>query len=182
MATVVSSIYATQIVNLMAWSSAYAVFPIPTFVHRKGYMLESLSHRSIHQHMRKWTTRGWEFDQMLWPGGGRSKHSIQPRRRKGDRSTSKISFDCTDLDEERVLGPDDNGIQNNVFEIQWVEPDHRQVGQLPSYPTISLKFAAPTSMHRSEAHIYHFGLVKGVHETAPRSSDLHATPAQIKPN
>lgn len=47
-----------------------------------------------------------------------ASHSIQPRRRVGDRYTWTISFDITVFDISRGSAADDDGIRNNVFEMR----------------------------------------------------------------
>ena len=116
-ASILSGFYATHVVNVITWSTAYAIFPVPTFMQHKGYMLEPLSNKFIRSILRKWGTRGWEFDQTLWPEEETDTHSFQPRRRVGDRYTWKISFDRANFDCSQGIAADDDGIQNNVFEM-----------------------------------------------------------------
>lgn len=117
-AAILSGFYATHVVNVITWCRAYAIFPIPTFVQLKGYMLESLSRVFVQSLLRKWAARGWEFDQTLWPEEETCFHSIQRRRRVGDRHTWKISFDISNFESLHMESPEDHGMRNNVFQME----------------------------------------------------------------
>ena len=113
-----ANFYPTHVVNIITWSTAYAVFPMPTFEEHKGYMLKPLSRKYMPALLHKWATRGWEFEQTLWPEEETATHSIQPRRRVGDRYTWTISFDITNFDLSQGSAADVDGCQNNVFEMR----------------------------------------------------------------
>lgn len=146
-ALILSSFYATHVVNVITWSRAYAVFPIPTFVHHKGHMLEDLSGKHLSPLLRKWATRGWEFDQTLWPEEETSTHSIQARRRVADKYTWKISHDTTDLRLPGARAEDDHGIGHNVFEMD-KKGSHYLVGiGFPNFesPVLMHTYVVPTA-------------------------------------
>jgi hypothetical protein len=65
---ILTGFYATHLINIITCTTAYSVFPIPTFVHHKGYFLESPRHKFLTQLQEKWQSRGWEFHEPLHPG------------------------------------------------------------------------------------------------------------------
>lgn len=46
-ASILAKFYATDVVNIIKWSTAYAVLPMPTFEEHKGSMLRSLSRKCM---------------------------------------------------------------------------------------------------------------------------------------
>lgn len=65
--------------------------------------------------LHKWATRGWEFEQILWPEEETATHS---RRWVGYRFTWTISFDITNFDLSQGSAADVDACQNNVFEMR----------------------------------------------------------------
>lgn len=84
---ILAGFYATHVVNIITWSTVYSIFPIPTFMQHKGYMLEPPSLGWVQSILRRWETRGWEFDGTLRPEEESPSHPFQSRRRVGDRYT-----------------------------------------------------------------------------------------------
>jgi hypothetical protein len=103
------------------WKSAHAVFPIPTYIEHSAYALDACSARSADTILRKYHDRGWMFYETLDSEMETSVHSIQPRRRVGDKYTWKITFDNTALNCTQETTADDGGLDENVFEMQKVE-------------------------------------------------------------
>ena len=78
--------------NIISWNKAYSLFPQPTFIQRKSYLLgycDSVTRSA----MRKLSRNGWDVQGVMWPEEERSNHPIRERRRVGDRYTWTIPFD-----------------------------------------------------------------------------------------
>lgn len=82
----------TAVVNILSWNKAYSVFPLPTFIQHKSYLLHDLD-KSARQSARKYSQRGWDVQGVMWPEEKRRNHPIRERRRVGDRYTWTIPFD-----------------------------------------------------------------------------------------
>lgn len=133
-APILNGFYSTHVVNLITWCSAFAIFPIPTFVQHKCHMLKSLSDQCLHPILRKWAKRGWDFDQTLWDEEEPRASSIQRRRRVGDRYTWRMSLDTSNLPCSQMWIPQDYGIQNNVFEMEKMGASNARRDNLPTVP------------------------------------------------
>ena len=82
----------TAEVNIIGWNKAYSVFPLPTFIQHKSYMLQycdAYAGKSV----QKLCRNGWNVQGVMWPEEKRSNHPIRERRRIGDRYTWVIPFD-----------------------------------------------------------------------------------------
>jgi hypothetical protein len=123
---ILAGFYATHVVNIITCTTAYSVFPIPTFVHHSGYMLKSPERACMPPIMCKWETRGWEFHGPLQPEEDSPTHSFQRVRRIGDRFTWKISLGTPDLDLSSERVPPIDAIQHNAFGMGKVKASSRE--------------------------------------------------------
>lgn len=84
-------------VNIISWNKAYSIFPLPTFIQRKSYLLQGydgLTENAVRHHAR----RGLDVQGVMWPEEKRRNHPIQKRRRIGDRHTWTIHFDTRSVE------------------------------------------------------------------------------------
>jgi hypothetical protein len=112
---ILTGFYATHLINIITCTTAYSVFPIPTFVHHKGYFLESPVHKFLTQLQEKWQSRGWEFHEPLHPGQEGPSHSFQWFRRFGDRFTWKMFLGTPDPNSLSEYASRLDTAQNVVF-------------------------------------------------------------------
>ena len=110
----------------------------------KGYILESFSRDVRPGLLRKWAERGWEFCWTLLPEEESVAHSIQPRRRLGDKYTWKIAFDATSLTCLQEATQDDAGMQNNVFEMRKVEASNDPYDETPVVLHYNIDIGCPS--------------------------------------
>ena len=82
----------TAEVNIIGWNKAYSVFPLPTFIQHKSYMLQHCDEYT-EESVRELCRSGWNVQGVMWPEEKRSNHPIRERRRIGDRYTWVIHFD-----------------------------------------------------------------------------------------
>ena len=94
---ILRSFYSTAVVNIFTWNKAYAIFPLPTFVHHKGYLLKPLDNY-LSGPLEKYSRRGWRFQETMWPEDKSSNQPIQDTRRIGDKFTWMIPFDTSNVD------------------------------------------------------------------------------------
>lgn len=93
---ILCNFHSTVVVNFFAWNKAYAIFPLPTFVHHKGYLLKPLDNY-LSALLEKYSRRGWRIQGGMWPEESRSNHPIQAHRRIGDKFTWMIPFDTSNV-------------------------------------------------------------------------------------
>ena len=89
---ILKGFYTTLVVNVITWNKAYALFPQPSFIHHKTYMLKPISDY-FGKLVAKYDKRGWTSQALVWPEDEASHGSILDRRRVGDRFTWMIPFD-----------------------------------------------------------------------------------------
>lgn len=91
----------TAEINILSWNKAYSVFPLPTFIQHKCYLLHDwdtftdLSARYISQ-------RGWSVQGVMWPEEKRRNHPVRERRRVADRYTWTIPFDTRKVESSKT--------------------------------------------------------------------------------
>jgi len=88
--------YMTAVMNFISWDKAYAIFPVPTFVHRKMYMLRKSGYNT-EQGLLKYDRRGWKLEELSSSKDGAPSHAMQPQRHVGDESTWVIPFDISNV-------------------------------------------------------------------------------------
>ena len=91
---ILEGFYMTLVVNVISWNKAYALFPEPSFVHHKSYLLKDM-HDYIGKLLAKYDERGWKCHDILWPEDEASNRSMIVDRRLGDRHTWKIPLDTS---------------------------------------------------------------------------------------
>lgn len=93
---ILKNFHSTLVVNFFTWNKAYAIFPLPTFVHHKGYLLKPLDNY-LSTLLEKYSRRGWRFQGEMWPEEVSAKQPIQVGRRIGDEFTWMIPFDTSNV-------------------------------------------------------------------------------------
>ena len=89
--SILRGFYSTVLVNIMSWNKAYSAFPLSTFVQHKGYQLKALD-EYFAPLVSKYSRRGWNMQEIMWPEERRVNHPIRKHRRIGDRFTWTIPF------------------------------------------------------------------------------------------
>lgn len=93
---ILTGFYSSVVVNFFTWNKAYAIFPLPTFIHHKGYLLKPLSNH-FSALLDKYSRRGWRFQEAMWPEEVSSNQPMQKTRRVGDEFTWVIPFDISNV-------------------------------------------------------------------------------------
>lgn len=96
MQVILRNFHSTAVVNFFTWNKAYAIFPLPTFVHHKAYLLKPLDNY-LSTLLEKYSRRGWRFQEAMWPEDESSNQPIQDTRRIGDEFTWMIPFDTSNV-------------------------------------------------------------------------------------
>lgn len=95
---ILKGFYSTVTVNFLTWNKAYALFPLPTFVHHKGYLLKALDNY-LSSLLDKYSRRGWRFQGAMWPEEEiHSNKPVRTRRLIGDEFTWMIPLDTSKVD------------------------------------------------------------------------------------
>lgn len=88
-------------VNILSWNKAYSVFPLPTFIQHKCYLLQTFD--EVCQEEARYRSRlGWKVQGVMWPEERRRNHPIRERRRVGDRYTWTIPFDTRKVESSKT--------------------------------------------------------------------------------
>jgi hypothetical protein len=128
MKAIVDGFYTTALVNIITWNKAYAIFPEPTFLHHKTYLLTPLDdyYKPL---LAKIEARGWPRHEILWEeqkGGVRGSwqgwtNSNQPsrftvwQRRIGDKRSWIISLPIEQVKQPAML---DTVIEYSEFDVE----------------------------------------------------------------
>ncbi|KAE9970418.1 hypothetical protein BLS_002678 [Venturia inaequalis] len=125
LAAILESVYATSLVNVISWNKAYAVFPQPTFLQYKAYMLK-LATDEYGPLLGDLSSKGWRTQPIVWRADeddvydawlGRTdcygKYSTC-RRRIGDPLTWQISFPTIDMEKSKTP---DSALEYSEFSI-----------------------------------------------------------------
>lgn len=91
---ILKGFYMTLVVNVISWNKAYALFPQPSFVYHKSYLLKDMNDY-IGRLLAKYDERGWKCYDILWPEDEVSNRSMIVDRRLGDRHTWTIPLDTS---------------------------------------------------------------------------------------
>ena len=128
--TILTNFYTTLVVNIISWNKAYAVFPQPSFLYHKTYLLMSMTDY-FGKLLSKYGERGWTVQDNLWPEDEASHKSMLEPRRLGDKWTWIIPFDQTG-----VSRPDtpDSVLEFSTFDL--VKQEYEQ--PIPGYYTIEV--------------------------------------------
>lgn len=84
--------------NIISWNKAYAPFPLPTFIHNKGYLLQEYDERTEQAVRTQSDPDGLDIQGVMWPEDRRLNHPIRQRRRLGDHHTWTIPFDTAGIE------------------------------------------------------------------------------------
>ncbi|MCJ1381787.1 hypothetical protein MMC17_004898 [Xylographa soralifera] len=106
--------YTTSLVNIISWNKAYSIFPLPTHVQHKTYLLTKMNDRSGIL-LSDQSQRGWDVQDVLWQEEESPRHPVQLQRFIGDEFTWTIPFDTDDM--EPSITPD-NVLQYSQFGLQ----------------------------------------------------------------
>ena len=87
---ILAGFYSTLVVSFFSWEKAYSIFPRPTFIERRAYMLKEINERHAPL-IAKYSRRGWKFQDVVWSGEP-SVSALDGIRRAGDRHSWIISF------------------------------------------------------------------------------------------
>ena len=88
-------------VNIISWNKAISIFPLPSFIHHKTYLLQAINDSSVGP-LTKYSNRGWRTQPVLWPEEATSSHPIQATRRIGDKFSWTITFDTSNVQKSDV--------------------------------------------------------------------------------
>ncbi|KAL8976048.1 MAG: hypothetical protein Q9205_007875, partial [Flavoplaca limonia] len=89
---ILNTFFTTLVVNIITWNKAYSIFPLTTFIQKRGYLLR-LPDADFASLMVNYTQRGWTIQQSLRPGDPRANHPIRENRRIADKFTWLIPLD-----------------------------------------------------------------------------------------
>ncbi|KAF2489868.1 hypothetical protein BU16DRAFT_531300 [Lophium mytilinum] len=94
---ILQSFYTTCVVNVISWNKAYAIYARPTFAMHKTYCLRSVDD-TIGALLRKYSDRGWQSHDVLWPEEARSPlNPFRTPRRVGDSFTWTLPLSTTGI-------------------------------------------------------------------------------------
>ena len=77
--------------NVISWNKAYAIFPLPSFIHHKGYLLGAVDDKS-RPAIAEWSHQGWKVQDILWPEEILRRTPVRTCRRIGDTFTWQIDL------------------------------------------------------------------------------------------
>ena len=106
--TILKGFYTTVVVNIISWNKAYSVFPQPSFLYHKTYLLTPITDY-FGKLLSKYGERGWAAQGILWPEDEASHKSMLEPRRLGDKWTWIIPLD--------QAGIDDHDMPDSVLEF-----------------------------------------------------------------
>jgi len=138
-AALLAGFYATHLINIITCTTAYSVFPIPTFVHHKCYLLKCPERNCTPRLIEKWQSRGWEFHEPLRPEEDSPAHSFQWFRRIGDRFTWKIFLGTPDPDSLSEYASRIDAAQNKVFGMRKVKASDCESESSPVFSHYDIK-------------------------------------------
>ncbi|KAL8784342.1 MAG: hypothetical protein Q9195_009087 [Heterodermia aff. obscurata] len=120
--TILKSFYTTVVVNIISWNKAYSVFPQPSFLYHKTFLLRRMTDY-FGNLLSKYGKRGWMVQGTLWPEEEASNKSMVGPRRIGDKWTWIIP-----LDQSGISSPDkpDSVLDFSTFELfksEFVSPN-----------------------------------------------------------
>lgn len=89
---ILNTFFTTLVVNIITWNKAYSIFPLTTFIQKRGYLLRSPD-ADFASLMVNYTQRGWTIQQSMRPEDPRANQPIRENRRIGDQFTWQIPLD-----------------------------------------------------------------------------------------
>lgn len=137
---ILKGFYTTLVVNIISWNKAYAIFPQPSFLYHKTYLLTPMTDWYGGM-LAKYDKRGWRSQGILWPEDKASHASITQPRRLGDRFTWTIPLDTADV--RRSERPD-SVIEFSTFSLSEMEQDQSNLGyykiRVKMFEALTLKY------------------------------------------
>ena len=112
--SILTSFYTTLVVNVISWNKAYAIFPQPSFVYHRTYLLKDMTDH-FGKLLYKYGNRGWTSQGTLWFEDEASHKSMLEPRRLGDKWTWTIPFDQTGI--SRPSTPD-SVLEFSTFDLR----------------------------------------------------------------
>ena len=114
-------------VNIISWNKAISIFPLPSFIHHKTYLLRGIDDR-VAGELTKYSNRGWRTQPVLWPEEATSSHPIQATRRVGDKFSWTITFNTSDVQKPDVP---DTVLDHLCFSLR--KGGSPYIGRVPHY-------------------------------------------------
>ena len=93
---ILADFYTTAVINIITCNKAYAIFPLQTYVRYKTYLTKGISNWYGKQ-LSKYSLRGWESRDVLWPEECPTNCGLRDFRRVGDKWTWVIPLDMTNI-------------------------------------------------------------------------------------
>lgn len=118
---ILKGFYTTLVVNVISWNKAYALFPQPSFLYHKTYLLKSIN-EYFGKLLMKYEKRGWKSQDTVWPEDKASHRSILESRRVGDRWTWIVPLNDTGVDRSETP---DSVLEYSTFRLskrEWGPP------------------------------------------------------------
>ena len=119
------------------------MYPLPTFIHRKTYILRKLNEYRGSL-LLKYSQRGWKTQGTLWTEEETSSHPFQAQRRVGDKFTWTIPLPAEGVRSSPVP---DSVIEYSCFSIRKSKPEYpsecttlRYVIQAVEFSALTLKY------------------------------------------
>ncbi|KAI4248161.1 MAG: hypothetical protein LQ352_006006 [Teloschistes flavicans] len=140
---ILNGFYSTLVVNVISWNKAYAIYPQPSFLRHKTYLLRKMDDYNG-QSLVKYDARGWRSQDVLWPEEEASHGCMLKLRRLDDQFTWKIPLDITDVVPAKTP---DFVLEFTSWKLSKYTPGERS-NELPFYRTYNDKFSALTLKYR----------------------------------
>ncbi|KAL8992729.1 MAG: hypothetical protein Q9169_006881 [Polycauliona sp. 2 TL-2023] len=115
MHAILNNFYTTVNLNFITWNKAYSVFPLTTFIHKRGHLLRHEIDADNRRLVNKYKQRGWDIQGIIRPEDQRVNHPFQQHRRIGDKYTWMIPVDIDKI--EGSSTPDTVLLTNCAFQI-----------------------------------------------------------------
>ncbi|MCJ1431534.1 hypothetical protein MMC27_000887 [Xylographa pallens] len=110
--------YTTVVVNIISWNKAISIFPLPSFIRYKTYLLKAIDDGTVGP-LTKYSNRGWRTQPILWPEEATSSHPIQATRRIGDKFSWTITFNTSNVQKSDVP---DTVLDHLCFSLKKISP------------------------------------------------------------
>ncbi|MCJ1469260.1 hypothetical protein MMC07_007893 [Pseudocyphellaria aurata] len=170
--TILCNFHSTLVMNFFTWNKAYAIFPLPTFVHHKGYLLKPLENY-LSTLLEKYSRRGWRIQGQMWPEESRSNHPIQTNRRIGDKFSWMIPFDTLNVDWSKTP---DSALEYSTFGVDTIPNDPAR-----SYRIQVDTFDAGVLRHRYLFNSWNWMMFLGERVDALTILELYKLPPALRP-
>ena len=122
--------FTTSLVNIISWNKAYSIFPLPTHLQHKTYLLTGIND-DVGAVLSEQSQRGWDVQDVLWQDEELCRHPIQSQRFVGDEFTWSIPFDTDDMElsltPDSVLQYSQFGLEQNTQLVQHAESYHYRI-------------------------------------------------------